>query len=361
MIRVLLAMLVGGSLAAHAATAFPERVVTKVGELSIEADPADQAYVRALQERLAHPDLQGGTAPLPFGFAELRAQRDTILGELATNLGMPRAAPPMGEVFEHFTRTLGAVQDAMVRGQPGRFSLWRKEDLVARLRAGQQIPGFTLEGDEVAVQLNANFDAPADAPPDKLAEIIGNAWRSLTWPVKIGAESPAADIAASLQALTDFRRATLGAEAGSVMTALHETVEATIVARYVHSADRRWFCEGVANYLALQVIRQRVGAERAQQYYDLEALLAAAGPGSPADLERWPVAENPDARHVPSELNEANYARATSVIARAVAKHGPQLLPRWFAAIGKTPVDEASMRTIREAYRQVTHEDLQVP
>jgi hypothetical protein len=337
---------------------FSERTLTRGGGVTIEADPADSAYVRALIARLEQPEAAAPADPQRFGIAQLRSQRDAVLRELAAALALPRPTPVMTQVYDKFTFSAGVMQDAMTKGRPGRYTLWRKPDLVARLRAGQQIPGFSLDGDDVLVNINASFDAPPDTPTEELARIVGNAWQQLVWPVNIGLASPEADIGASLQNLHEFRSAMAGAEANTAMTVLHEAVEATLVSQYVQSRDRRWFCEGVANHIALEVIRRRVGEERVRQDYDVDQLLAGVDRGDLLELEQWPVAENPDAKHYPGDLNEANYVRATWVIEQVARKHGPELLPKWMAAIGKTPAAETSRETIYAAYRQVTGEDL---
>jgi hypothetical protein len=337
---------------------FSERVVTRVDGISIEADPADGDYVRALIARLQAPAIAAPSSPNRFGLSALRAQRDPILGEIAAGLALPRPTPLMAEVFDKFSFGATGIHDAMLKGRPGGYALWRKPDLVARLRAGQVIPGFTLDGNDVQISINASFQAPPDTPAVELAGIIAKAWRQIVWPVNIGLTSPEADIANSLAALEDFRAATTGAEPNAVMNVLHETVEATLISQYLHSPDRRWFCEAVANHLALDVIRRRVGSEQARQYYDVDKQLAAVGKGDLLALERWPAAESSAARHYPSEINQANYVRATWVIEQAAARHGAELLPRWMAEIGRTPASKASIQTVYAAYRKVTGEDL---
>lgn len=339
-----------------ALAAFSERLVTRVDGVSIEADPADAEYVQVLIAKLRQPDPRSAPDPKRFGLAELRQQREAALDELSRGLALSAPTPTMREVFDKFSAGSAAIYDAMIHGRPTHYSLWRKPDLVARLQSGQIIPGFTLEGDEVSVALNANFEAPPGTPPEQLSSVIGKTWQQLVWPVSIGRESPAADVDAALRALSEFRQAATGAEVTAVMTVLHETVESTLVQQYLHSADRRWFCEGVANHLALKVIRQRVGAGRAREYYDVDALLAQGGAGSFADLARWPAAES--AAHYSSEINQANYARATWVIEQVAAKHGPALIPKWLAEIGNTPADMADMNTVKAAFKKITGEDL---
>jgi hypothetical protein len=176
--------------------------------------------------------------------------------------------------------------------------------------------------------------------------------------VKIGEQSPAADIAASLDSLQQFRTSTTAMEPQLVMSALHEAVEATVVSETIRSRDRRWFCEGVANTVALAIITKRVGAEAARAYYDLNQLLGQTGGATKTALESWPVVEDEKSRHVPGDINLANYTLATDVIQRAVAKHGEDLLPRLFAEVRKTPAEDTTIATVYAAYQKVTGEDL---
>ena len=344
--------------AGSGATGFPARAVTNLDGISIEADPADGEYVGALIARLKAPQARAAASSQGFGIAELRGQREGVLRHLATRLALSGPTELMQQVFDKFSFSTGAIYNAVIDGRPRQFTLWRKADLVARLRAGQVIPGFTLEGDDVNVELNASFTAPPGTPADRLADTFDKAWQQLVWPVKIGIQSPAADIDASFQSLDQFRQAAIAAHTSSVMTVLHEVVEAALVSEYIRSADRRWFCEGLANWLALEEIRARVGDERAKQYYDIDALLARAGPGGFAELQKWPASESPDAKHYESELNEANYVRATSVMRQIAGKHGAEFIPKWLTEVRKTPAANADMQTVHAAFRKLTNEDL---
>jgi hypothetical protein len=339
---------------------FSERQNTPVGRFTIEHDPADGEYVRALSQQLQRPELLAAApeAAPPFGFEQLAAQREQILQEIAQLLGSARPSADLQKMYDRFVHWQSVLQKTVRAAAPRRFALWRKADLVARLRAGQKIPGFELEPDgQVAIRLRADFDASPEITPEVLAATIDDAWGTLTWPVKIGEQSPEADIAASLDALRNFKGAMSQNEASLSMVTLHETVEVTLVGEVIRSADRRWFCEGVANYVALEVIGRRVAPELLRRYYDVEALIAKAGDAANSDLEKWAVAGSAEARHMPGEISEVNYARATRVIQRASARH-PQLLSRWLSELRKTPPDKQDMAGVHAAFRKVTGEGL---
>ena len=60
----------------------------------------------------------------------------------------------------------------------------------------------------------------------------------------------------------------------------------------------------------------------------------------------------------PAELNTANYAFATKVIADVCAKHGDGLLPKLFKEVGVTPKEKATIDTVYKAFKRLTREDL---
>jgi hypothetical protein len=342
------------------AAPFAPRQIHTAGAYVIEHDPADTDYVRALTLQLeSHPASDADGAIAPFTLADLQKQRADVLRQIAGFLGATEASPEVAKMYDDYVGAMSVLQQTMVNGTPRRFALWRKPDLIARLRAGQQIPGFALDGDDVVIGLNVSFDTDPDLPPGELAARIDKAWDELVWPVKIGDQSPEADVRASLETLRNYKRSLMGNEPWLVMGTLHEAVEFALVTEVIRSADRRWFCEGMANYIAQEIIRERVGADAARPYYDGDALLALAPPAAKqGDLAKWPVGEDAASRHVPGAINEINYLRSTRIIESVVTKHGRELLPKWFAEIRKMPHAKRDMNTVYAAYQTVTGDDL---
>ncbi len=345
--------------ASAAAAPFAERQIHTGGSYAIEHDPADTDYVRALTLQLeSHPASDADGAIAPFTLADLQKQRADVLRQIADFLGA-EASPEVAKMFDDYVGAMSVLQQTMVNGTPRRFALWRKPDLIARLRSGQQIPGFALDGDDVVIGLNVSFDTDPGLPTKELAARIDKAWDELVWPVKIGDQSPEADVRASLDTLRHYKSSLMGNEPWLVMGALHEAVEFALVTEVIRSTDRRWFCEGMANYLAREIVRERVGADAARAYYDGDALLAQAPTSAKqGDLATWPVAEDAASRHVPGAINEINYLRSTQVIESVVTKHGRDLLAKWFAEIRKTPHAKRGMNTVYAAYQTVTGDDL---
>jgi hypothetical protein len=108
-------------------------------------------------------------------------------------------------------------------------------------------------------------------------------------------------------------------------------------------------------------MEQEVGKQEVLAYYDLEAEVKKyQGEAARVDLAAWPAAEVLAKAGYAEDLNTANYAFATKVIADICARYkgGDDLLPRLFAEIGKTPREKATMETVYKAYRKLTKGDL---
>jgi hypothetical protein len=129
----------------------------------------------------------------------------------------------------------------------------------------------------------------------------------------------------------------------SIHALLQEAVDAALVENYIVSKDRRWFCAGVACYVAYKVIEDKVGPEAALRYYDIDAQLPLYSDMKPvANLEKWALAED----------------QAPEIRGMRAAQHGPEFISRLLAEIGKTRRDKANLKTIYRAYKNLQQEEL---
>jgi hypothetical protein len=243
----------------------------------------------------------------------------------------------------------------MAAAAPRRFQLWRSPDLKARLDAGQSIQGFIGTRDGFQLRFEATEDGTGSVP-DVLWPVVNNSSDTETGDALVSRK------VAEFYRVRDMFRQMAGApEIRGVFIILHETVEMTIFSHHLHGKDRRWFCDGVANYVAWKVIEERIGPEAARQYYDLQADLAQyVDVRNRVDLTRWPAVENQGKLSAAKDLlDKACYPFATEVIARVCAKHGPDLLPKLFAEVDQTPFEKRTINTVYRAYKKLTKEDLQ--
>lgn len=145
----------------------------------------------------------------------------------------------------------------------------------------------------------------------------------------------------------------------AVLILLHETIEVGMVDHYIGSRDRRWFCDGAANFIAWKIARDLAGAEFARQVYNLDADLAKYAPLQPQiRLREWPAVEYLGEADRGTELTRAHYAFAARVFALMARQHGEDLLPRLFREIGRTQRPKVTMHTVERAYATLTRRKL---
>jgi hypothetical protein len=192
---------------------------------------------------------------------------------------------------------------------------------------------------------------------------------SVEWPVilseKNASKSPAEtadDLVKMFREFTEKTGHTVNGyrDANLAMVVLHETVEVGIVERYIGSADRRWLCDGAANYVAWKIARDRAGAEFARQVYNLDGqLIQSAAYQKKINLWKWPAVERQREEDRETSLTQAHYVFATRALFLLAQAHGEDALPKLFQEIGRIPRAKASMKTVVKAYRKITGANLE--
>ena len=241
---------------------------------------------------------------------------------------------------------------------------------------------YKVDADGVAhisASFNLGLAKPApSAPAEPWCDVLGRAAKmyhsmiegqaSWEWPVilseKNAGKSPE-EIAEGL--VTGLRDLAEGAgrslkdyrDANVAMVVLHETAEVGIVERYIGSADRRWLCDGAANYVAWKVARDRAGPEFARQVYNLDGqLIQSAAYQKKINLWKWPAVERQREEDRDTPLTQAHYAFATRALFLLAQANGEDALPRLFQEIGRTPRAKVGMKTVAKAYRKITGTNL---
>lgn len=291
-----------------------------------------------------------------------------------------------------------------------------KTDLLRRLKAGEKIAGFTLDPDgehgsaewsppevkgnderivellkqreQRGLDLGYNYSvkdgvidfsattkrqrssAPPPAPAPAVTAAMTPPAPARPFPIIIMPEQekmPPAELAAEIgrlmsEFLHGLRTSQLAQFQDAAVLAtllLHETTETGIVERYIGSRDRRWLCEGVANFTAWKIARDRAGADAGRAVYDLQGQLARyAELRGKIDLAKWPAVENQRKEEANTPLTKAHYAFAARAIFLMAEKRGEDFLPKLFQEIGKTPRPKTTIRTAEQAYKKLTGENL---
>jgi hypothetical protein len=417
---------------ASAANGDAAQVTEAIDGVRYTFSPADEPIAHALAPMVAKLKQQADAAAakpvptvadIPFGVADLRVHRDEYLRRSAALIGLEQPTALQRECYDGYLDNFASTEQAFAffikrmrtLFEVDAISIFRKTDLLRRLKTGEKIPGATLSADgesgsfdfhpsvngadaEMAalfadrqrrrLDYGYNYrshDGVVDLsattridPPAKSAATAAVASDPVDWsalrlpslPVVISSEQetlPPAEIAAKLaEFVADFLHIPQQLEGRPIQTPtalayliLHETTETGIVERYLGSGDRRWLCEGVANYAAWKIARDRAGDAFARQMIDVPAQLAQfAALRNKVDLRSWPAAEHQRKDDAETPLTRAHYAFATYAVALMVQRHGDDVLARLFQEIGRTPRARANMRTVEQAYRKVAGENL---
>ena len=405
----------------------PGRLVDTRDGLTVEYSPGQEAWVRMAFDRLRaaatqpHPRFESPGPALPASARDLHDRRDAWLAAVARQVGFSAPTELQRRTFDTFlgyydemtelVRTTARLSSEQL--VPRRVAIWQRDDLVARLRSGQQIDG--MKYDRKTDQGTFNFDAYTTLPPEtsKRIEEIRNRITSLglrhsfnrsaegvSASFTLGASPSAAtrepDAIAPASKLAskeivipviykgDFATEptseafgtieifsnTLASEMAkqmetyrdpsTVLVILHETAEVGLVGSVIQSADRRWLCDGTANYVAWRVARDLAGSGFARQVYDIDAQLARyASLQTKIDLAHWAAATAESAAEADNDLNRAHYAFATRVMFILTTQHGEAALSDLWHDVAKTPVGKVSAKTFANAYRKRYHEPLE--
>ena len=125
----------------------------------------------------------------------------------------------------------------------------------------------------------------------------------------------------------------------------------------IASADRRWFCEGVANLLAIRACDRQLGEPGGNAGLKVfESLFDPASSGKRAaeiDLAAWPAVEN-EPQKKDDALTRAHYYFATRVLLAATEGRDEAFLKTWIAKIRETSWNRANAATIIAAYDELT-------
>lgn len=350
---------------------------------------------------------------------DLRAKRDVLLAAIARQIGLRQPTELQGRTFDTFLGYYDLITELFQAGSEHftalpparRLAIWQRDDLVARLRQGVRIegmsynpatdsgnfefrtdidlPAFKERSAEIFAtiekqRLNHSFDFNKETytasvtlrtppPPPKPAQKSDSSTKSerapeMVIPIIYRGELGTPPHDAAFSAIEFFRNAAAAAARekfaayrSSVLVGiiLHETAEVGLVENIIASRDRRWLCDGTANYVAWRVTRDVLGADFAAEVYDLSAQLRLhAAQQSHINLASWSAAENQDKNHSNTDLSRAHYAFATRAIFLIAERHGDDAVAQLWTDVARTPIAKTSAKTFAAAYRQRYQADL---
>lgn len=377
--------------------------------------------LEAWRAEIAARRAAGADVPPPMSASDLMARREAFLRDVAQAIGLDAPSALQGACFDTFVNyyaALTSIRDsaremAWMLADAPHVAIWQRSELVERLKGGEAISGFRYDAAADEVEYSWNIQVQGDdakkaaqameanrldhafhyrvedgvarfsgsftfkpgeertasrfdleAMQRRMAEAFGGL--RLVIPVRIEKDgaplTPEEVVAAELASRRQALRSALAPpyrDGALALVVLHETAEIGLIERYIGSADRRWFCDGTANYVAWSVARRHAGEAFARDVYDLPAQLARHAASQPKiRLRRWKAVERQSEAERAAPLDEAHYPFATRAVRRMAERHGEDIVARVWREVGKTPRPKVSMRTVERAYRKLTGERL---
>ncbi len=269
----------------------------------------------------------------------------------------------------------------------GDIHIWMKEDVQKIIRGGGKLKGFSLDDAKNSVGFSADFGhllnglSYEDMKKPGAIEAMG----TVMLPVILKQEEvegksknqlvkllQADEFVGSIQK-GDFSAEALGELFGMSLlgmteefcfaTLIHELAEAVISENLIASADRRWFTDGMATYIACEMTDARFGDDagwrQLEKLYQVnqnkrDELLKEV------KLFEWKAGEDQDqpGEGDPSLLSNARYYYSARAIRKAVEGQSDDFLKRWHKEIGKNRWNRATSQTVIDAYDRLTDGDL---
>jgi hypothetical protein len=393
LLAVLFASLTAVSATVGAEASIPERMSLVCAGVTVFYDKKDEELARKFSEHIPELEKQaseelGKSAvdPATVTLKMLRERRDEYLAVIASYLGMKKPNADMETIFNAMLsafekRNVEVRGDWLKAGIFDTVQIWRREDLVAELKAHGRNDFFELDNSGKPI-VNDNLSAGASFHVERFARSKGKTKVDIAIaPVRFGLgkrekafllvmidgvetisieqelQRQLALVKVQIENHVSGARKVLQEQPSHII--LHETVEMAIVTTLLTSKDRRWFCEGMANLVAYRALVELASPEAARRGYDLrDQLVLWKSLENAVDLPQWKILDELTVEEKDSALDRARYAYATKAISNVYEKYGCEFFPRWCREIARTPRSKANIATVHAAFEKLTGEKL---
>lgn len=304
LLAVLFVALAAVSAASGEEAPVPERTSLVCARVTVCYDRKDEEFAQRFSEHI--PDLlrqsreefeKGIADPTAVTLRTLKDRREEYLAVVAYYLGLRRPTASMRKTFDLVRARLEKRYADMSRdcGEKGMFDtvqIWRRSHLVAELRARPKNDFYELDKDgapavrdSFSLGVTVHIDGPKKEATavDVAALRFGEGTRENAF-LSVVIDDPGAvaidqEISKQLALVTNQMKNLVGHVHATLQGqpphfVLHETVEVAIVASLLASNDRRWFCEGMANFIAYRALVELAAPEAARRCYNLSDQLA---------------------------------------------------------------------------------------
>jgi len=344
---------------------YPAELAEFAGAFGLWADQAQPKFAKAFEE------MRAQVIEAQRGQSEEQAT-DERMRWLAQWLALEEPPEISRETYERMSGLIRQLvrearfEEFMIFD---RFLIFTETGLVERLKTGEAINNFGLAEPGMARPWTFTWGIGFNLSSEMERVAFKPLGRYLELAVPIVIPHPEAPILKQLdfarkeahQLFQISREAYVAAVTSLIQLrqfiAMHEAAEIGLARSTLQSKDRRWFLDGMANYIAREYIRKIAGDEGAETVWRTAyASVTKADAIRKADIWNWPAAKNEDDEptEVEQQLTYARYVLATETIAAIAEAHGQGFLPRWCAEIRRTPLADADMNTVRNAFTTLT-------
>ena len=141
---------------------------------------------------------------------------------------------------------------------------------------------------------------------------------------------------------------------------VHEVVEGDLIRKTIASKDRRWFCDGLANLIAIRESDRRFGEGAGMEIFgSLFSEESAEKSAEFVDLAGWKALERQDKSAAEVEgVQAAHYFYATKALLKACEGKDRKFIHDWIGKIQKTKWLRTNSDTVVNAYKEMTGGDL---
>lgn len=275
------------------------------------------------------------------------------------------------------------LEQLVVRVFDGKqVQIWFKEDLKTLIKLGVDVPDFTLNKKEDIVSYNFEFSYEASDTVDDVVDAI-ESLPAKFFPVvikdagKVVKGSVEQQIAAIRKGDVLVKQLTESADTitpeqligkttrlltdeQSFFVVVHEVAEADLLRDTIASDDRRWFCDGLANVIAIRECDRRFGKKVGMEtFLSMFPEEQSKLHRSKVNLLKWAAVEAENESVAEAEgLGAAHYHYATKALLEATKGQDKKFIAKWISEINQTQWNRTNAETVIRAYDQLTGKDL---
>ena len=326
------------------------QVITDSG-IVLEYQPGMEKIAKELLPELVNIVDQINTLQDPKfkqNLERVATRKADCLQFIASKIGMAKPGNYMINTFDDMLKQHQSISTGYYLHS---FKLWDRVTLLGILRSGVHIQGiqYNKDNDSYIRTVSLNLGT-ASLPDQPQLSLICNQNDSL-------------------QSVIEATRNTLVTYSEYMQSMcepyviFHEAAEMGMVSDFgIRSAFRRWFCEGVAQYVAEQATRKFIGRDAYEHVIALYDPKHYKADKTQVDLLAWRAMEWEalTANSPSSSLRLAHYTFAVEEIRRLARRHGADAIARIMKRLSKLADVDRNPQAILDSIKSVTGEEIAV-